>query len=135
MVFSAVELRAELTYVPHLNDSAVHAEMVRYAVAQFRAGHFPLDGWFPYLGLGSAVLLHYQSLGVMLTGLIGLGIGLAASLGFSRFLQAMLHGVSPGDPAILTGVATVLAGAAALALLLPALRAARIDPVVALRAE
>jgi ABC-type antimicrobial peptide transport system permease subunit len=67
--------------------------------------------------------------------LIGLGIGLAASLGFSRFLQAMLHGVSPGDPAILTGVATVLAGAAALALLLPALRAARIDPVVALRAE
>jgi hypothetical protein len=88
MVFSAVELRAELTYVPHLNDSAVHAEMVRYAVAQFRAGHFPLDGWFPYLGLGSPVLLHYQSLGVMLTGLIGLGIG--ANQAFSLTLYLLL---------------------------------------------
>lgn len=88
MVFSAVELRAELTYVPHLNDSAVHAEMVRYAVAQFRAGHFPLDGWFPYLGLGSPLLLHYQSLGVMLTGLIGLGIG--ANQAFSLTLYLLL---------------------------------------------
>jgi ABC-type antimicrobial peptide transport system permease subunit len=47
----------------------------------------------------------------------------------------MLYGVSPGDPVILTAVAAVLACAAVLALLLPALRAARIDPVVALRAE
>ena len=88
MVFSAVELRAELGYVPHLNDSAVHAELVRYAVAQFRAGHFPLDGWFPYLGLGSPVLLHYQSLGVMLTGLLGLGIG--ANQAFSLTLYLLL---------------------------------------------
>ncbi|MGO9096387.1 MAG: ABC transporter permease [Bryobacteraceae bacterium] len=66
---------------------------------------------------------------------VGLAVGLAGSLWLSRFLRAMLYGVTPGDPAILTGVAAVLVGAAALALLLPARRAARIDPAAALRAE
>jgi ABC-type antimicrobial peptide transport system permease subunit len=66
---------------------------------------------------------------------IGLAVGLAGSLWLSRFLRAMLYGVTPGDPAILTGVAAVLVGAAALALLLPARRAASIDPAAALRAE
>lgn len=88
IVFSAIELRAELTYVPHLNDSAFHSEMVRYAVAQLRAGHFPLDGWFPYLGLGSPLFLHYQSLGAMVTGLLGLTIG--ANQAFSLMLYLLL---------------------------------------------
>jgi len=94
MVFSAVELRAELGYVPHLNDSAVHAELVRYAVAQFRAGHFPLDGWFSYLGLGSPDLLHYQSLGVMLTGLLGLGIGANQAFGLTLYLLLVTWPIS-----------------------------------------
>jgi len=105
--------------------------VISYSVAQ-RTREIGIRG---ALGAAPADLLGFVLQDGMRLVLIGLGIGLAASLGFSRFLQAMLHGVSPGDPAILTGVATVLAGAAALALLLPALRAARIDPVVALRAE
>jgi putative ABC transport system permease protein len=67
--------------------------------------------------------------------LTGLAIGLAVSVWLSRFLRAMLYGVSPNDPIILIGVAIVLALTAALASLLPAWRAARIDPVLALRVE
>ncbi len=88
VVFSAIGLRSELTYSPHLNDSAFHAEMVRYATAQFQADHFPLDGWFPYLGLGSPLFLHYQSLGAMLTGLLGVVIG--ANRAFSLMLYLLV---------------------------------------------
>lgn len=88
IVFSAIELRAEFKYVPHLNDSAMHSEMVRYATAQFQAGHLPLDGWFPYLGLGSPLFLHYQSLGAMLTGLLGVAIG--ANQAFSVMLYLLV---------------------------------------------
>jgi hypothetical protein len=47
VILSAIELRSELTYVPTLNDSALHSEMVRYAATQFQAGHFPLDVMVP----------------------------------------------------------------------------------------
>jgi len=86
IVFSAIELRSEISYVPHLNDSAFHSEMVRYAVAQFRSGHLPLDGWFPYLGLGSPLFLHYQSLGAMTTGILGLVIGANESFSLLGYL-------------------------------------------------
>ncbi|PYT19559.1 MAG: hypothetical protein DMG58_36115 [Acidobacteria bacterium] len=67
--------------------------------------------------------------------LAGLGIGLAASLWLSNFLRALLYGVSPNDPVILAGVGLLLALTAVMACVLPARRAARIDPVLALRAE
>ncbi len=59
---SLVLLRSELVQVPYLNDSAMHEEMVRFALAKIRTGHFPLDSWFPFLNLGSPQYLHYQSL-------------------------------------------------------------------------
>jgi hypothetical protein len=90
IVLSAIELRSEITYVTRLNDSAFHSEMVRYATAQFQAGHFPLDGWFPSLSLGSPVFLHYQSLGAMLTGLLGTVIG--ANRAFSLTLYLLVVG-------------------------------------------
>ena len=88
IVFSAIELRAEVRYVPHLNDEAFHSEMVRYATDQLRAGHFPLNGWFPFLNLGSPLFLHYQSLGATLAGLMGLAIG--ANHAFSVTLYLLL---------------------------------------------
>jgi predicted permease len=66
---------------------------------------------------------------------IGLAIGLAASLGLSRLLVKMLYGVSPHDPLSLGVVAGVLTGVAFVASYLPARRASRIDPLTALRGE
>ncbi len=94
VVFIAIELRSEIAYVPHLNDSAFHSEMVRYAVALLRAGRFPLEGWFPYLGLGSPLYLHYQSLGAMITGLIGLVFGANQSFSFMLYLLVVSWPIS-----------------------------------------
>lgn len=72
--------------------------------------------------------------GMALAG-IGLGVGLALSALASRALATWLYGVSPYDPvAFLAGPAVLIAVAAA-ASLIPALRATRVDPVTALRAE
>jgi Bacterial membrane protein YfhO len=68
-------LRATVEPVAYLDDASLHEQMVRYAVSSFKAGRNPLEGWFPYLGLGSPQFLHYQSLGSMVTGLFGLLVG------------------------------------------------------------
>jgi ABC-type antimicrobial peptide transport system permease subunit len=62
-------------------------------------------------------------------------VGLALSFAFSRALSGMLYGVSPQDPVTLAAVIFVVVGAAALAALLPAARAARTDPMQALRED
>jgi putative ABC transport system permease protein len=67
--------------------------------------------------------------------LLGIATGFAAALGLTRVLQAELHDVSATDPFAYLLAATVLALAAALACWLPARRAARVDPMVALRAD
>jgi predicted permease len=64
----------------------------------------------------------------------GLVIGLAAAAGTSRLIQTLLFDVRPLEPAIYASVAAVFAMVAALACLLPSLRASRIDPLIALRA-
>jgi predicted permease len=66
---------------------------------------------------------------------IGLGIGLLGALALTRVLGSMLYGVSPRDPLTLMVVMIVLGGAALIACLIPARRAARIAPVLAMRAE
>jgi ABC-type antimicrobial peptide transport system permease subunit len=68
---------------------------------------------------------------VVIGGMAGLGI---AALG-SRVLVGQLYGVSPLDPVSFTGAAVLLLLAAAAAAWLPARRAARVDPVTALRHE
>jgi ABC-type antimicrobial peptide transport system permease subunit len=65
----------------------------------------------------------------------GLLVGLLCSLGAGRAFAGLLFGVGPADPLALLGALAVLGATAAAATLLPALRAARVDPVVALRAE
>jgi ABC-type antimicrobial peptide transport system permease subunit len=66
---------------------------------------------------------------------IGVVLGLAGAFGVTRFLSSFLFGVSPMDPATLAGVASVLVAVTVVASWLPALRAARVDPMAALRSE
>jgi putative ABC transport system permease protein len=65
----------------------------------------------------------------------GLVLGLAASAGAARLIQSMLYGTQPLDPEVFAAVAATLLAVAALACLIPAWRASRIDPVQALRME
>jgi len=67
--------------------------------------------------------------------LLGLGFGLIASSGAMRLVQSMLYGTRPLDPAIFAIVTATLLLVAALACLIPAWRASRIDPIQALRAD
>jgi putative ABC transport system permease protein len=68
-----------------------------------------------------------------LQAVIGLAIGLGASLALMQGLRTILFGVEPTDPLTLLVVAVALLGVALLAVMVPAFRAMRVDPVVALR--
>jgi ABC-type antimicrobial peptide transport system permease subunit len=65
----------------------------------------------------------------------GLAIGVAVYLGLARVLDSMVYGIGPRDPVIVAGGLALLLGAALLASWLPARRAARLSPMVALRDE
>jgi predicted permease len=66
---------------------------------------------------------------------VGLVVGLAGAMALSRLMTAVLFGVAPGDPLAYTVSAAVLGTVALLATWLPARRASRVDPIVALRAR
>jgi putative ABC transport system permease protein len=72
--------------------------------------------------------------GMALVGL-GVGIGLLGAFALTRLLGSQLYSVAPTDPGTFTAVAVLLSGIALAATLPPALRATRVDPVVALREE
>ena len=67
--------------------------------------------------------------------LIGVACGVAASLALTRLMKTLLFGVSTTDPLTFAGVALLLTFIAALACWLPARRAAKVDPMIALRCE
>jgi putative ABC transport system permease protein len=71
----------------------------------------------------------------MTLALIGSVIGLAIAFGATRLLKSVLYGVSASDPVTFLGVTFLLAAVALFACWLPARRATRIDPMIALRAE
>ena len=87
------------------------------------------------IGAGRArVLRMVLSSGVSLA-VIGIGAGLILAFAVTRLLGGLLHGVTPVDPATFIAVAVALTGVAAAASLVPAWRASRVDPVVALKSE
>jgi putative ABC transport system permease protein len=66
---------------------------------------------------------------------IGVATGLVAAFGLGRVLRSMFYEVQPGDPLTFVGVALILAAIGVVAALVPARRAVRVDPVIALRSE
>ncbi len=66
---------------------------------------------------------------------VGIGLGIVLALAAGKVLASLLYGVAPGDPLVLAAAAMLLLAAAVTASWVPALRAAKVDPVVALRSE
>jgi predicted permease len=87
------------------------------------------------LGASGGSVVRYMAAQTMRTVAIAAGIGLVICLGVTRVLERVLFGVSPLDATAFLGVPAFLFGVALLASYIPARRAARVDPLVALRAE
>jgi predicted permease len=87
------------------------------------------------LGAQPKQVMQFVSREGMTIAVIGLAIGTVAALIATRVLQSLLYGVSATDPAVFAVVWVVVAGVAFLAVYLPARRATRVDPLVALRTE
>ena len=83
---------------------------------------------------GSDVLRMVLGEGLKIT-LIGVAIGLAAAFGLTRLITTLIYGVGATDPLTFASVALLLSAVAVLACYLPARRAMRVDPMVALRYE
>jgi len=87
------------------------------------------------LGARTADVLRLMVTGSMAWVLAGIVLGVAGSLGLTRLMGSLLYGVRPTDPAVLGLTSAVLAAVALLASYLPARRATKVDPMVALRYE
>ncbi len=87
------------------------------------------------LGAGALDVLRLIVNSSMAWVLVGLVVGVAGSAGLTQLLGRMLYDVRPLDPVVLGGVSTLLAAVALFASYLPARRAAKIDPIIALRCD
>ena len=87
------------------------------------------------LGATAGKVVGYMAAQTMHTVMVAAAIGLVICLGVTRILERVLFGVSPLDATAFLAVPMILLGVALLASYIPARRAARVDPLVALRAE
>jgi putative ABC transport system permease protein len=87
------------------------------------------------LGAPGGAVVRTVLAGSLRTVAAGLAVGLLGALALTRLLRGLLYGVSPIDPVIFSAVAALLALVAVVATLIPARRATRVDPMVALRNE
>jgi ABC-type antimicrobial peptide transport system permease subunit len=87
------------------------------------------------LGASAGSLLRLIVSRGLVLALIGLVIGVGGALGLTRVMERLLYGVGARDPMTMSSVAVVLAAVAVSACYIPARRATRVDPLVALRYE
>jgi putative ABC transport system permease protein len=87
------------------------------------------------LGASRSTLLKLVLVRGLILALIGLVIGLGGALGLTRYISTILYNVPPRDPVTLAWVGGLLAAVALLACYIPARRATKVDPMVALRYE
>jgi ABC-type antimicrobial peptide transport system permease subunit len=87
------------------------------------------------LGAEPRTLLRMVLIESLVPVLIGLAVGVPLVFAAARLVAGMLYGVAPTDPSTIAGAISVLLAAAFVAGLVPAWRASRVDPMVALRHE
>jgi putative ABC transport system permease protein len=87
------------------------------------------------LGAQAGDVLHLILRQGLALSVLGVGVGISASLAGTRVLRGLLYGVAPTDPATFAAVAFLLVAVALVACLIPARRAMKVDPMVALRYE
>ena len=88
--FSLIALRGETKFAQPLNDSSFHMQMVRWAGGQIHRGRVPLDGWYPWLSLGSSFFHHYQSLPETLTAYAAAATGASGRTTYLWLLYLLL---------------------------------------------
>jgi ABC-type antimicrobial peptide transport system permease subunit len=87
------------------------------------------------LGAQRAAILWSVMQEVLILLSIGLAVGIPTGLGLGRIVSAQLYGIQGHDPSVAAGTVLLLATISALAGLIPAHRASRVDPILALRYE
>jgi ABC-type antimicrobial peptide transport system permease subunit len=116
--------------------SALLAAIGLYALLSYTVGRrVPEIGVRMALGAARGAVLWMFLRHALAIAVAGAIVGIGAAIAATRLVQALLFGVSPTDPAILGAAAAITFSVVLLAAYLPARRASRVDPVIALRAE